>query len=430
MRNKKNGNYLKFTFVFALVVFSFTFTIVGQTADCLVPCHEIVSGGPPKDGIPSIDHPIFLSVQDFEAEFSDSYLDQLFVLGVIIDGKSRAYPRDILNWHEIVNDKFGDKHVCVTFCPLTGTGILYNTSSIGDSTLGTSGKLYENNLVFYDRKSDSSWSQMLGVALKGTRIGQVLPREPIVETSWNAWKALHPDTQVLSRTSYGDRDTRDYDITPYPGYRERLEIWFRTSYLPTSPPYNLYYEKALTIVLEIDNRTRLYPFDELAKKPLVNDFLANQSIVVLFDEKNELAITYNSTILNYTNESTDLHFKKVTTNLPESLTLGFPVFQDQTGTVWNFRGVAIEGPLAGSNLQQLPSYNAFWFAATAMFPHAEIFTGNTSVTYFSTYNPFDTGSNPEAFVKSSVPGFSLFEILPLILVVFIGYQVYKRRIKN
>jgi hypothetical protein len=421
---------MKLSFIVAFVLFSFNFTVVGQAADCLVPCNHIVSGGPPKDGIPSIDNPIFISVQDFEAGFSEAYLDQLYVLGVTINGVSRAYPRDILDWHEIVNDKFDDKHVCITFCPLTGTGILYDTSSIGDSTLGTSGKLYENNLVFYDRISDSLWSQMLGISIKGTKIGQILPREPIVETSWNAWKTLHPDTEILSRFSYRNRDSSYYDRSAYPGYRERSEIWFRTAYSPTKLPYNLYNEKDLTLVLEIDNRTRLFPFEELVKKPILNDFLANQSIVVLFDEVNELAMVYNSTNPNSHNGIDVLQFQHVTTNLPQSLTLGFPVYQDQTDTVWNYLGVAIEGRFAGSKLEQLPTYNAFWFAATALYPHAEIFTGNTSETYVSTYDPFNSDSNPEAFMDSSLPGFSLFGILPMILVVFLGYQLYKRRIRN
>ncbi|MHA1542873.1 MAG: DUF3179 domain-containing protein [Candidatus Hodarchaeales archaeon] len=430
MANKRIIEYSKLSLIVAFVFFSFNFTVVGQTADCLVPCDQIVSGGPPKDGIPSIDNPIFISVQEFETEFSETYLDQLNVLGVVINGVSRAYPRDIMNWHEIVNDEFDDKHVCVTFCPLTGTGILYDTSSIGNSTLGTSGRLYENNLVFYDRKSDSLWSQMLGISIKGNEIGQILPKQPIVESSWKAWKALHPDTQILSRLSYGDRDASYYDRTAYPGYRERSEIWFRTAYSQTRPPYNLYNEKDLTIVLEIDNRTRLFPFEELAKKPILNDFVANQSILVLFDEVNELAIVYNSTNPNSHNDSEVLLSQQATTNLPQSLTLGFPVFQDQTDTVWNYLGIAIEGPFAGSKLEQLPSYNAFWFAATALYPHAEIFSGNTSKTYLSTYDPFNSVSNPEAFMDSSLPGFSLFGILPMILVVFLGYQLYKKRIKK
>ncbi|MHA2096840.1 MAG: DUF3179 domain-containing protein [Candidatus Hodarchaeales archaeon] len=430
MANKRIIDYLKLSFIVAFVFFSFNFTVVGQTADCLIPCDQIVSGGPPKDGIPSIDEPIFLSVQDFESDFSDSYLDQLSVLGVVINGVSRAYPRDILNWHEIVNDEFDDKHVCVTFCPLTGTGILYDTSSLGNSTLGTSGRLYENNLVFYDRESDSLWSQMLGISIKGDEIGQILPKQPIVESSWNAWKALHPDTKVLSRLSYPSRGFSYYDRVAYPGYRERSEIWFRTAYSPTKPPYNLYHEKDLTVVLEIDNTTRLFPFVELAKNPIHNDLLANQSILVLFDETSELAIVYNSTNPNSQNNSEALHFEPVTTNLPQSLTLGFPVYQDQTDTVWNYLGTAIDGPFAGSKLEQLPSYNAFWFAATALYPDAEIFSDNTSQTYISSHDPFNSESNPEAFRESSLPGFSLSSIVPMIFVVFLGYQLYKRRIKK
>jgi hypothetical protein len=120
----------------------------------------------------------------------------------------------------------------------------------------------------------------------------------------------------------------------------------------------------------------------------------------------------------------------VTTNLPESLTLGFPVYQDQTDTIWNYLGAAIDGPFAGSKLEQLPSYNAFWFAATALYPDAEIFSDNTSETYISNHDPFNTESNPEAFSDSGLPGFSLNSVIPMIFVVFLGYQLYKRRIKK
>ncbi|MHA1970009.1 MAG: DUF3179 domain-containing (seleno)protein [Candidatus Hodarchaeales archaeon] len=142
-------------------------------AECLVPCGDIVSGGPPKDGIAAIETPIFISANEFENEFTAAYLDKIFVLGLLVNGEPRAYPRDILNWHEIVNDDSHGNAFSVTFCPLTGSGILYNTTSISGSTLGTTGQLYENNLVFYDRISNTYWSQMLGLAITGEKMGDI-----------------------------------------------------------------------------------------------------------------------------------------------------------------------------------------------------------------------------------------------------------------
>ena len=152
--------------------------------------------------------------------------------------------------------------------------------------------------------------------------------------------------------------------------------------------------------------------------------------MVIFDDANELALVYNTTYANIQNSSEGPQFQQVATDLPESLTYNFPVYQDQTGTVWNFLGEAIDGPFAGSKLEQLPSYNAFWFAATALYPHAEIFIGNTSATYISTHNPFDTASNPEAFEEAALPGFSLIDVFSVMLIALVGYQVYKRRFNN
>ncbi|MHA2074346.1 MAG: DUF3179 domain-containing protein, partial [Candidatus Hodarchaeales archaeon] len=338
-------------------------------AECLVPCGDIVSGGPPKDGIAAIETPIFISANEFENEFTGAYLDKIFVLGLLVNGEPRAYPRDILNWHEIVNDDSHGNAFSVTFCPLTGSGILYNTTSISGSTLGTTGQLYENNLVFYDRISNTYWSQMLGLAITGEKMGDILPIEPIVETSWKAWKSLYPETKVLSRDSSGWQDQKDYDVDPYPGYRDRLEIWFRSAFNHMVAPYNLYFEKSLTMVLNLDtSKTNLYPFEELAKIKVLNDKIENTSLVIFFEETNELAISYNSTLESSESLESGLVFKSVNEtefSLDTSKTLSLPIYQDQTGTVWNFLGQAIHGSQEGAQLQQIPSYNAFWFAATA-----------------------------------------------------------------
>jgi hypothetical protein len=107
----------------------------------------------------------------------------------------------------------------------------------------------------------------MGQAIKGVKIEQELPIEPIVETSWNDWKKLYPNTVVLSRdTGY----FRDYDSNPYSGYDTRSDIWFPTSYISDLEPYNLYFEKDLTLVLKIKDNVTLFPFKELIKEPILN----------------------------------------------------------------------------------------------------------------------------------------------------------------
>jgi hypothetical protein len=170
--------------LFALIIpLTLGFPILPVDGDeCAVPCDEIVGGGPPKDGIPAIDVPSFISAAEYDSQYAEP--DDL-ILGVFFEGEARAYPADILNWHEIVNDEFNGISISITYCPLTWSGIAYQTTSLGkDNTLGTTGKLYENNLVFYDRQTDTYWSQILGLGIKGEHIGKKLPTIPIMQTRY------------------------------------------------------------------------------------------------------------------------------------------------------------------------------------------------------------------------------------------------------
>ncbi|MHA2225453.1 MAG: DUF3179 domain-containing protein [Candidatus Hodarchaeales archaeon] len=417
------GKIIRFSFLFTaiisllLILYSYDLaSAVGE--ECLVPCDDI-ENVISKDAIPAIDKPKFLTTNEFESQYSEDYLDSISVIGVVVDGEARAYPIDILDWHEIVNDNFGGNPISVTYCPLTGSGIVYNTTALGGSTLGTTGKLYENNLVFYDRSSDTSWSQMLGLAIKGEKINQSLGMEPVIETSWKIWKTMHPTTKILSRdTGF----TRNYDLNPYPGYRERKDIWFRTSFIQDISPYNLYHEKSLGLVLTINSETRIYPFEELENISVANDVLGNQSIAIFFDKTNKVVTPFFSSIsFPFTNDTT-LYFSMIdNSGIDTSRSLSMPIFQDQTGTSWNMLGEAITGELEGEKLEQIPSFNAFWFASTAFFPEAGIFTSNSSIVYIPTY---DYGGNDQPYTT----GLSPLILLPL--TIFGLYVIQKIRKKT
>lgn len=166
------------------------------------------SGGPGKDGIPSIDQPRFHS-----ADAADAMLDDHDkVVGLFLNGEARAYPQRILVWHEIVNDELQGKPVSITYCPLTGTALGFHR---GDAELGVSGRLVNSNLVMYDRDTDSEWPQMLGVAIDGPLAGQGLEEIRVIWTTWGAWKARYPETRALSpETGY----VRNYRRDPYGSY--------------------------------------------------------------------------------------------------------------------------------------------------------------------------------------------------------------------
>jgi hypothetical protein len=178
---------------------------------------EILSGGPPKDGIPPIDDPKFISVAD-EADLSDR--DP--VIGLNINGDARAYPLRVMTWHEIVNDKVGGTPVTVTYCPLCNAAIVFDARVNGEAlSFGTTGKLRNSDLIMYDRKTESWWQQFIGEGIAGAYTGQKLKLVPARLESWKEFRDRHPDGKVLVPNSphfrsYGRNPYVNYDIAASP----------------------------------------------------------------------------------------------------------------------------------------------------------------------------------------------------------------------
>lgn len=168
----------------------------------------MMSGGPGKDGIPAIDDPKF-----WHAEEADNFLNVGdVVFGLVENGVARAYPQRILVWHEIVNDIVGGLGLAVTYCPLTGTAIAFER---GKTEFGVSGHLVNSNLVMYDRDTDTWFPQVLAVGIRGPHSGEALAERPVIWTTWERWRAGHPDSEVLStRTGFA----RNYNRDPYGAY--------------------------------------------------------------------------------------------------------------------------------------------------------------------------------------------------------------------
>ncbi|MDA1190441.1 MAG: DUF3179 domain-containing protein, partial [Candidatus Poribacteria bacterium] len=186
-----------------------------------IPLGDIAHGGPPKDGIPALTDPKVIPLA--AADYLD---DDDVVLGVSLNGETRAYPLKILNWHEIVNDELGGKRIAVTYCPLCGTGIVLDANVQGRSLeFGVSGLLHNSDLLMYDRDTEtpSLWQQALGRAVVGPRTGVRLDILPVAHTRWDKWKSAHPDSTVLSaNTGYG----RNYARDPYDGYADDDRLFF------------------------------------------------------------------------------------------------------------------------------------------------------------------------------------------------------------
>ena len=172
---------------------------------------EIISGGPPKDGIPSIDQPMFVAVAAM-TELAPAEP----VIGLTVNGDARAYPLRILTWHEIVNDEVGGVPVVVTYCPLCNSAIVFDRRIDGRAVeFGTTGKLRHSDLVMYDRDSESWWQQFLGEAIVGARTGTRLTALPARLESWELFSRRHPDGKVLIPTN---PEMRPYGANPYVGY--------------------------------------------------------------------------------------------------------------------------------------------------------------------------------------------------------------------
>jgi len=170
--------------------------------DAAVSRAEITAGGPGRDDIPALEDPAVVPAAGAAALDADDR-----VIGLRLNGAARAYPLRILTWHEVVNDRLGDEAVVVTYCPLCGTGVAFG-ASIDEERLhfGVSGLLYRDNLLMYDRASQSLWSQIRGEAVSGPRRGARLERLPIEHATWAEWKRRHPHTDVLSFRTGHRRD--------------------------------------------------------------------------------------------------------------------------------------------------------------------------------------------------------------------------------
>jgi uncharacterized protein DUF3179 len=316
----------------------------------IVPLDQIVSGGPPPDGIPSIDNPKFLSVVDANKFLKDSDL----VVGLTINGQTKAYPLLILVWHEIINDKVGGVPVTVTYCPLCFTTKVFNRTISGHIVeFGTSGKLYNNNLVMYDRLNGSLWSQALGEGIVGTHAGENLKRIPFDLAYWKDWKQLYPNSVVLS-TDTGF--TRPYGVDPYGDYYTSDQLFFPISNLDKRLGL-----KEMVVGLDNEGQYKAYILHQIESSKIINDKVGNKSIV-LFSLYPRMVRAYVPIIHEQT---LDFQYNASANKITDK----------QTGSEWNFDGLAVNGQMKGKQLMRIPFDEGFWFSWAAFHPQTKIYPG-------------------------------------------------------
>jgi len=233
-----------------------------------VPLDSILGGGPPKDGIPSIDRPRFVSVSGASKQLSDTEPGLALEIGNV----NRFYPFQILVWHEIVNDIINDKRILVTYCPLCLSGIVFDPIVAGKQVeFGTSGKLWNSNLIMYDRKTNSLWSQILGEAIMGEMTATRLKVLPSDQIRFGDWRKLHPDGEVLSQDT---GVTRFYGQDPYGDYYTSPGTLF-----PIDKKDDRLSEKEFILGIVVNGKAKAYWPPAVKKVGKIEDMFQKKTIV-------------------------------------------------------------------------------------------------------------------------------------------------------
>lgn len=351
-----------------------------------VPYDEFLSGGPPKDGIPAIDEPRYTSIKA-----ADEWLESPEpVILVEIGDKARAYPIQILMWHEIVNDTLGSVPIAVTFCPLCNTAIAFERR-IGDqvTTFGTTGRLRFSNLVMYDRLTESWWQQATGEGLAGEYTGRQLTFLPAAIISWSDFKQAHPDADVLSRDT---GHSRSYGRNPYAGYDDVNQSPFLYDG-PETPDQLLPMARVATV--DLNGEAVAYPYTEMEQAHAVNDVVGGIPIVVLWKAGTASALDSSSVA-----QGRDVGTVNTFSRELDGWTLTFAydggqIVDTETRSGWTVLGRAISGPLAGKALAPVVSVNHFWFSWAAFRPETRIYRAETSVTESSRSTDDEPASEAE-----------------------------------
>lgn len=333
-----------------------------------VPYAEIRSGGPPRDGIPPIDDPQHVSVQA-----ADDWLEnEEPVIRLTHGGAARAYPLQVLIWHEIANDRLGGAPVVVTFCPLCYTALVFEAPTARGETLtfGTTGNLRKSDLVMWDRQTESWWQQFTGKAVAGELTGRTLETLPSSIVSWKTFKESHPQGTVLSRETGYDRA---YGRNPYAGYDDidKSPLAYSGEVKEGLPPM------ARVVGVEAGDAARAYALQTVRERRVLNDTLGGTPVAVFWRKGAASAVDRAQIAASKDIGQTGafrrtLGERTLTFRPTESSESG--AFRDEeTGSTWNVLGEAVGGPLEGKSLAPLVHHDTFWFVWSAFDDAADLY---------------------------------------------------------
>jgi hypothetical protein len=336
----------------------------------LVDTGEIISGGPPPDGIPPIDQPEFLPVIDN----LDLLPAEEPVVALTIDGDARAYPARILIWHEIVNDTVGGLPVAVTYCPLCNSAATYVREIDGlETTFGTSGRLFASALVMYDRATETLWTHFDGKAVVGLLAGTELESVPSPLMAWGDFRDTYPDGLVLDQNRTGH--ARSYGRNPYVGYddAETQPFLFAGSVDERAAA------KQRIVGITSGETNAAYALEYIAgagDTSRATNVVVGETPRTIFWTPGQSSALEGDSIAGGRDVGTVGVFDPVVDGRTLTFTGTPDGFVDvETGTTWNLAGEAIEGPLAGTVLTRVRHLDTFWFAWATYSPETELITG-------------------------------------------------------
>ena len=329
-----------------------------------VPYGELLSGGPPRDGIPPIDNPQFVDAIDAKSWIKDNEP----VVFVKINNEVKAYPIQILIWHEIVNDTLGKKEISVTFCPLCNSTIVFDRNLDGKLyDFGTSGLLRNSDLVMWDRQSETLWQQFTGEAIIGDLMGKKLTMLASSMISFKEYYTAYPDGKVLSKET---GHYRAYGNNPYVGYDD----------INNSPfLYNDPIDKRLkpmqrVVTISGDSSSKAYTYSILKSKKVVNDSFEGKDIVVFYKTGTTSALDGRE-IASSRDVGATAVFRSLLdgTNLEFVYDANLGIIDSKTKSSWNIFGEAVTGKYRGKTLSQIVHADHFWFSWAAFKPDTLVY---------------------------------------------------------
>ena len=327
-----------------------------------VPLSEFQSGGPPRDGIPPIDEP-----KPTSQAAADKWLSaRQPVLAVEVGGQVRAYPIQILVWHEIANDTLGGRPIAVTYCPLCNSSLVFDRRVGGRTlTFGTTGNLRRSDLVMWDRQTETWWQQLTAEAVVGELTGTKLRVLPSQTLSWADFKRIYPGGDVLSRDTGFQRD---YGRNPYTFYDQPDSEPFLFDGEPDDrlPP------KERVVAVFAPGETVVVPFSRLVREPVVQTEAGERPVVVFY--KRGVVSPLDGPVID---DSRDVGTAAAFDPRLDGRRLSFErrgggFVDSETGSRWDIAGRAVAGELAGERLEPVRHDEQFWFALAAFVPDARI----------------------------------------------------------